>query len=153
MKPRGSQPDAIKKLVEGFQNNQQYQTLLGVTGSGKTFTMANVIQQVQKPTLVLAHNKTLAAQLFSEFKELIGGGNAPKNSIDAEYNLKRQKLGVQIQQQEMKQQHELALMAREDKKDDRKWDLINNSIGMLSETIKNLSNENSRRRDFEFQNK
>jgi excinuclease ABC subunit B len=77
MKPRGSQPDAIKKLVEGFQNNQQYQTLLGVTGSGKTFTMANVIQQVQKPTLVLAHNKTLAAQLFSEFKEFF-----PDNRVE-----------------------------------------------------------------------
>jgi excinuclease ABC subunit B len=70
MKPKGSQPDAIKKLVDGIKNKNQCQTLLGVTGSGKTFTMANVIEQVQKPTLVLAHNKTLAAQLFSEFKEL-----------------------------------------------------------------------------------
>jgi len=69
MKPRGSQPEAIKKLVEGLKQNQQYQTLLGVTGSGKTFSMAQIIQQIQKPTLVLAHNKTLAAQLFSEFKE------------------------------------------------------------------------------------
>ena len=69
MKPRGSQPDAIKKLVEGLKNKMQYQTLLGITGSGKTFSMAQIINQIQKPTLVLAHNKTLAAQLFSEFKE------------------------------------------------------------------------------------
>ena len=77
MKPKGSQPDAIKKLVEGFKNNMQYQTLLGVTGSGKTFSMANVIEQIQKPTLVLAHNKTLAAQLFSEFKEFF-----PENRVE-----------------------------------------------------------------------
>ncbi len=77
MKPRGSQPDAIKKLVEGLKNNTQYQTLLGVTGSGKTFTMANIIEQIQKPTLVLAHNKTLAAQLFSEFKEFF-----PENRVE-----------------------------------------------------------------------
>jgi len=77
MKPKGSQPDAIKKLVEGFKNNMQYQTLLGVTGSGKTFSMANVIEQIQKPTLVLAHNKTLAAQLFSEFKEFF-----PDNRVE-----------------------------------------------------------------------
>lgn len=77
MKPKGSQPDAIKKLAEGFESNMDYQTLLGVTGSGKTFTMANVIEKVQKPTLVLAHNKTLAAQLFSEFKELF-----PKNRVE-----------------------------------------------------------------------
>ena len=77
MKPRGSQPDAIKKIVKGFKNNIQFQTLLGVTGSGKTFTMANVIEHVQKPTLVLAHNKTLAAQLFSEFKEFF-----PENRVE-----------------------------------------------------------------------
>lgn len=77
MKPKGSQPDAIKKLAEGVESNMDYQTLLGVTGSGKTFTMANVIEKLQKPTLVLAHNKTLAAQLFSEFKELF-----PKNRVE-----------------------------------------------------------------------
>jgi excinuclease ABC subunit B len=77
MKPKGSQPDAIKKLVKGLNRGEQYQTLLGVTGSGKTFTMANVIEQVQKPTLVLAHNKTLAAQLFSEFKEFF-----PENRVE-----------------------------------------------------------------------
>jgi excinuclease ABC subunit B len=67
-KPAGDQPQAIDKLVKGLNNNERYQTLLGVTGSGKTFTMANVVEKVQKPTLVLAHNKTLAAQLYSEFK-------------------------------------------------------------------------------------
>ena len=67
-KPTGDQPDAIAQLVKGINQNEKYQTLLGVTGSGKTFTVANVLQQVQKPTLVLAHNKTLAAQLFQEFK-------------------------------------------------------------------------------------
>ncbi|MGV6828968.1 MAG: excinuclease ABC subunit UvrB [Flavobacteriales bacterium] len=67
-KPTGDQPQAIKQLVEGVNSNEKHQTLLGVTGSGKTFTIANVITQVEKPTLVLAHNKTLAAQLFSEFK-------------------------------------------------------------------------------------
>ena len=77
MKPKGSQPNAIKKLAEGFENKMNYQTLLGVTGSGKTFTMANVIEKIQKPTLVLAHNKTLAAQLFSEFKELF-----PENRVE-----------------------------------------------------------------------
>ncbi|MDN6280292.1 MAG: excinuclease ABC subunit UvrB [Psychroflexus sp.] len=66
--PTGDQPQAIDKLVKGIQNNERYQTLLGVTGSGKTFTMANLVEQVQKPTLVLAHNKTLAAQLYAEFK-------------------------------------------------------------------------------------
>ena len=68
MRPKGSQPEAIKKLVNGIKNRTQYQTLLGATGSGKTFSMAQIIEQIQKPTLVLAHNKTLAAQLFSEFK-------------------------------------------------------------------------------------
>ena len=66
-KPTGDQPEAIRKLVEGFREGNQAQTLLGVTGSGKTFTMANVITELQKPTLVIAHNKTLAAQLSSEF--------------------------------------------------------------------------------------
>jgi len=75
--PKGSQPEAIKQLVDGIKKNYQTQTLLGVTGSGKTFTMANVIQQVQRPALVLAHNKTLAAQLFSEFKEFF-----PENRVE-----------------------------------------------------------------------
>ena len=65
-KPTGDQPQAIEKLVEGFKEGNQFETLLGVTGSGKTFTMANVIAQLNKPTLVLAHNKTLAAQLYGE---------------------------------------------------------------------------------------
>ena len=76
-KPTGDQPQAIKELVEGFQEGNQFQTLLGVTGSGKTFTMANVIEQLNKPTLVLAHNKTLAAQLYSEFKEFF-----PENAVE-----------------------------------------------------------------------
>ncbi|MDY6960211.1 MAG: DEAD/DEAH box helicase family protein, partial [Halobacteriota archaeon] len=77
LEPKGSQPEAIKKLVEGIEAKKRYQTLLGVTGSGKTFTMANVIEKVQKPTLVFAHNKTLAAQLFSEFKEFF-----PENRVE-----------------------------------------------------------------------
>ena len=76
-KPTGDQPNAIKQLVSGLDKNEQYQTLLGVTGSGKTFTVANVIEEVQKPTLVLAHNKTLAAQLYSEFKEFF-----PENAVE-----------------------------------------------------------------------
>ena len=72
-KPAGSQPVAIKKLVEGIMGGLRYQTLVGVTGSGKTFTMANVVEQVQKPTLVLSHNKTLAAQLYSEFLDFFPG--------------------------------------------------------------------------------
>ena len=68
-KPMGDQPKAIDKLVESINEGNEFQTLLGVTGSGKTFTMANIIERVQKPTIVLAHNKTLAAQLCSEFKE------------------------------------------------------------------------------------
>lgn len=76
-KPTGDQPEAIRKLVEGFRNGNQCQTLLGVTGSGKTFTMANVIAQLQKPTLVIAHNKTLAAQLYGEFKEFF-----PENAVE-----------------------------------------------------------------------
>lgn len=67
--PTGDQPQAIAELVKGFQEGNQFETLLGVTGSGKTFTMANVIQALNKPTLIIAHNKTLAAQLYSEFKE------------------------------------------------------------------------------------
>src|ERR1700723_1050761 len=67
--PAGDQPQAIEKLVDGLTSGLAHQTLLGVTGSGKTFTIANVIQQVQRPTLVLAHNKTLAAQLYGEFRE------------------------------------------------------------------------------------
>ena len=75
--PTGDQPEAIRELVEGFKEGNQFQTLLGVTGSGKTFTMANVIQQLQKPTLIIAHNKTLAAQLYSEFKEFF-----PENAVE-----------------------------------------------------------------------
>ncbi|MEG0598108.1 MAG: DEAD/DEAH box helicase family protein, partial [Oscillospiraceae bacterium] len=67
--PAGDQPQAIELLAEGFQNGLSEQTLLGVTGSGKTFTMAKVIEKIQRPTLVLAHNKTLAAQLCAEFRE------------------------------------------------------------------------------------
>ena len=67
-KPAGDQQQAIDALVEGINQNLKHQTLLGITGSGKTFTMANIIEHVQKPTLILSHNKTLAAQLFSEFK-------------------------------------------------------------------------------------
>ena len=67
--PTGDQPEAIAELVEGFKKGNQFQTLLGVTGSGKTFTMANVIAALNKPTLVIAHNKTLAGQLYGEFKE------------------------------------------------------------------------------------
>ncbi|MGB3457909.1 MAG: excinuclease ABC subunit UvrB [Halobacteriota archaeon] len=76
-KPKGSQPKAIEKLVAGIKKGFNYQTLLGVTGSGKTFTMANVISQIQKPTLVLVHNKTLAAQLYNEFKEFF-----PENRVE-----------------------------------------------------------------------
>lgn len=68
-KPTGDQPYAIAELVKGFQKGNQFQTLLGVTGSGKTFTMANVIRALNKPTLIIAHNKTLAGQLYGEFKE------------------------------------------------------------------------------------
>ena len=70
-KPTGDQPTAINQLVAGIEANEKYQTLLGVTGSGKTFTMANAVQELQRPTLVLAHNKTLAAQLYSEFKQFV----------------------------------------------------------------------------------
>lgn len=68
MKPCGDQPQAIDQLVAGLERGDRFQTLLGVTGSGKTFTMANVIERVQRPTLVIAHNKTLAGQLTAEFK-------------------------------------------------------------------------------------
>ena len=77
-KPTGDQPQAIEQLVKGFKEGNQCQTLLGVTGSGKTFTMANVIEQLQKPTLVIAHNKTLAAQLYGEFKEMFPTTISPK---------------------------------------------------------------------------
>ncbi|OEJ98855.1 excinuclease ABC subunit B [Flavivirga aquatica] len=75
--PTGDQPKAIKELIDGITSNEKYQTLLGVTGSGKTFTVANVIEEVQRPTLVLAHNKTLAAQLYSEFKQFF-----PDNAVE-----------------------------------------------------------------------
>ena len=77
MRPTGDQPVAIEQLVDGLSNGEKHQTLLGVTGSGKTFTMANVIEQIKRPTLVLAHNKTLAAQLYSEFKEFF-----PRNAVE-----------------------------------------------------------------------
>ena len=76
-KPTGDQPEAIEKLTEGIKNGLKEQVLLGVTGSGKTFTMANIIEKVNRPTLVLAHNKTLAAQLCSEFKEFF-----PDNAVE-----------------------------------------------------------------------
>ncbi len=76
-KPTGDQPDAIKKLSDGFLNGKKFQTLLGVTGSGKTFTMANIIEKLNKPTLIIAHNKTLAAQLYNEFKEFF-----PENAVE-----------------------------------------------------------------------
>lgn len=75
--PTGDQPEAIKKLTEGIQKGLKEQVLLGVTGSGKTFTMANIIARVNRPTLVLAHNKTLAAQLCSEFREFF-----PNNAVE-----------------------------------------------------------------------
>ncbi len=77
MKPKGDQPKAIDSLVRGLKENERYQTLLGVTGSGKTFTIANVIERVNRPTLVMSHNKTLAAQLYSEFKEIF-----PENAVE-----------------------------------------------------------------------
>lgn len=88
--PTGDQPQAIEALVKGFKEGNQFQTLLGVTGSGKTFTMANVIQALNKPTLVLAHNKTLAAQLYGEFKEFF-----PENAVEyfvSYYNLTRKRV-------------------------------------------------------------
>ncbi|MFQ3549794.1 MAG: DEAD/DEAH box helicase family protein, partial [Armatimonadota bacterium] len=76
-KPTGDQPQAIDKLVESINSGNKYQTLVGVTGSGKTFTMANVVERLQRPTLVIAHNKTLAAQLCSEFREFF-----PENAVE-----------------------------------------------------------------------
>lgn len=75
--PAGDQPEAIKQLTEGLLNGEKYQTLLGVTGSGKTFTMANVIKNVQKPTLIITHNKTLVAQLYGEFRQFF-----PENAVE-----------------------------------------------------------------------
>lgn len=76
-KPTGDQPEAIKQLTEGINRGDHHQVLLGVTGSGKTFTIANVIQQIERPTLILSHNKTLAAQLYGEFKQFF-----PKNKVE-----------------------------------------------------------------------
>ena len=76
-KPQGDQPQAIEGLVQGLNNGDKHQVLLGITGSGKTFTMANVIQEVQRPTLIISHNKTLAAQLYGEFKQLF-----PNNAVE-----------------------------------------------------------------------
>src|ERR1051326_3741954 len=73
----GDQPEAIRQLTEGINEQEKFQTLLGVTGSGKTFTIANVIQNVQKPTLILTHNKTLVAQLYGEFKQFF-----PENAVE-----------------------------------------------------------------------
>ena len=75
--PTGDQPEAIQALIKGFEEGNQFQTLLGVTGSGKTFTMANVIQALNRPTLIIAHNKTLAAQLYGEMKEFF-----PENAVE-----------------------------------------------------------------------
>ena len=75
--PTGDQPEAINQLTSGLENGDLHQTLLGVTGSGKTFTVANVINNVQKPTLILSHNKTLAAQLYNEFKQFF-----PENAVE-----------------------------------------------------------------------
>ena len=75
--PTGDQPEAIDELVKGFEAGKQFQTLLGVTGSGKTFTMANVIAKLNRPTLIISHNKTLAAQLYGEFKEYF-----PENAVE-----------------------------------------------------------------------
>ena len=90
--PTGDQPQAIKELVEGFRAGNQFQTLLGVTGSGKTFTIANVIAALNKPTLIISHNKTLAGQLYSEMKEFF-----PENAVEyfVSYYEKR-KMGVHI---------------------------------------------------------
>ena len=75
--PTGDQPQAIKQLVQGIRNGEQAQVLLGVTGSGKTFTIANVIEQIGKPTIIISHNKTLAAQLYGEFKRFF-----PQNAVE-----------------------------------------------------------------------
>ena len=76
-KPAGDEPQAIKELADGIKSGDKFQTLLGVTGSGKTFTISNVIQEVNKPTLIISHNKTLAAQLYSEFKSFF-----PNNAVE-----------------------------------------------------------------------
>ena len=76
-KPTGDQPQAIEQLVKGFKEGNQFETLLGVTGSGKTFTMANVIQALNKPTLIISHNKTLAGQLYGEMKDFF-----PENAVE-----------------------------------------------------------------------
>jgi len=76
-KPSGDQPKAIEELVKGIEKGEKHQVLLGATGTGKTFTIANVIEKVQKPTLILEHNKTLAGQLYSEFRELF-----PENRVE-----------------------------------------------------------------------
>lgn len=76
-KPTGDQPQAIEALAKGFEEGNQFETLVGVTGSGKTFTMANIIERVQKPTLIISHNKTLAAQLYGEMKEFF-----PENAVE-----------------------------------------------------------------------
>ena len=89
-KPTGDQPEAIKALVDGFKAGNQFETLLGVTGSGKTFTMANVIAALNKPTIVIAHNKTLAAQLYGEFKEFF-----PENAVMRRIYRERRKTLVQ----------------------------------------------------------
>ena len=75
--PTGDQPEAITKLIEGLNKGYRNQVLLGATGTGKTFTVANIIQQLQRPTLIMAHNKTLAAQLYAEFKDFF-----PKNAVE-----------------------------------------------------------------------
>jgi excinuclease ABC subunit B len=77
LRPSGDQPEAIRQLVEGLRRGDKYQTLLGVTGSGKTFTISNVITQIDKPVLVMSHNKTLAAQLYAEFKNFF-----PDNRVE-----------------------------------------------------------------------
>ena len=92
--PSGDQPKAIKELVSGVNENKKYQVLLGATGTGKTFTIANVIKETNKPTLVLAHNKTLAGQLYSELKELF-----PDNRVEyfvSYYDYYNQKLMCQV---------------------------------------------------------
>ena len=76
-KPAGDQPQAIEELVKGINSGDKFQTLLGVTGSGKTFTISNVIQEINRPTLIISHNKTLAAQLYSEFKSFF-----PNNAVE-----------------------------------------------------------------------
>lgn len=89
--PTGDQPQVIEALVKGFREGNQFQTLLGVTGSGKTFTMANVIRAMNKPALIIAHNKTLAAQLYSEFKEFF-----PENAVEYMDCMDRGKRGGMI---------------------------------------------------------